>query len=85
MKFAFEALDLKNFNSFEAPGLRYGNPRFLNAGVATSASGLSCVSFFGRGSKIRPRSDLRWLNPRLKFTTSTRLPFSFYAAALTEF
>ena len=66
---AFEVLDLKN--SFEASGLECDNPCFSNVGVATSASDLPRVSYLGRGSKTRPRSDLRWLNPLLKFTTST--------------
>jgi len=70
-KSAFEVLDIKNFNSFEALGFGCGNSRFSNAGVATSASGMPRVSYLERGSKIGPHSDLCWLNPRLKFTTST--------------
>jgi len=71
IKPVFKVLDSKNFNSFEISGLRCGNPYFLNAGVATSASGLPRVFYLGRGSQIRLRSDLHWSTPHLKFAAST--------------
>ena len=71
---AFEVLDLKN--SFEASGLECGNPCFSNAvwrllRLIYLASRIQTAGLKpDRGSKTRPRSDLRWLNLRLKFTTS---------------
>ena len=89
MKLAFEVLDLENSISIETSGLGCSNPCFSNAGVANSASGLSRVLYLGRKPNTRPRSDLHWLTPRLKFTTSIasalQLFLFFFVPALTEF
>ena len=66
---AFEVLDLKN--SFEASGLGCGNPRFSNAGVTTSALVYLALRILDAGLKPDYVQILRWLNSRLKFTTST--------------
>jgi len=82
IKFAFEVLDLKNFNFFGAFGLGCGNPYFSNTGVATSASGLLCVLYFGRGSKTRPRSDLCASEVH---NFNRVCPLVFLSSVLTEF
>ena len=70
IKLAFEFLDLNNSNSFETSGLGCDNLCISNMVVANSVSGLPRVSYLGRGSKTRPRANLCWLNPHLKFITS---------------